>query len=32
LSISLVSQDNKPVTVNQQPFAFVIQIDILDSL
>ena len=32
LSISLVSQDNKPITVNQQQFAFVIQIDILDSL
>jgi len=32
LSISLISQDNKPITVNQQPFAFVIQVDVLDSL
>ena len=32
LSIELATKDNKPITVNQQPFLLVIQIDILDNL
>jgi len=32
LNIQLFSKDNQPITVGQQPCAFVIQVDYLDSL
>ena len=32
LELELVSQDNKLISVGQQPFSVVIQVDILDTI